>query len=172
MDTKIDESNAVKPGSDVLEEVLSEDCRARIEAAFSQPDEQVPESAIGRFFERLSKRISHRHILRLLTKRTRVMYALRHIPERMQKVTNQARLVLELIDDFAEGSYHAIPWHALAIAAATLLYSVSPADVIPDAIPALGALDDMVVVAIGMRLVRKHLQDYCVHKGYDPAEYF
>lgn len=168
--TENDANGSAPPES--ADDVLSAERRARVEAAFSQPEEELPESWLGRFLERLSKRISYRHILNLLTKRTRVMHALRQIPERMQKVTNQARLVLELIDDFAEGSYHAIPWHALAIAAATLLYSVSPADVIPDAIPALGALDDMVVVAIGMRLVRKHLQAYCVHKGYDPAEYF
>ena len=54
-----------------------------------------------------------------------------------------------------------VPWHAKAVAAATAAYAISPIDLIPDFIPVLGQLDDLVVVPLGLalaiRLIPKHL---------------
>ena len=53
-----------------------------------------------------------------------------------------------------------------------MLYAVSPTDLIPDFIPIAGALDDMTVVALATRFVRKDLEAYCRFKGHDPELYF
>lgn len=122
--------------------------------------------------ENLSARIGTRHLFKLVYRRDQVIDELRSIPDRMQKVTNQARLVLDLLDDFNAGRYQDIPWHSIAIAAVALVYSISPADVIPDTVPFLGSLDDILVISVAMRLIRRDLKKYCEFKGYDPSEYF
>jgi len=38
------------------------------------------------------------------------------------------------------------PWYAKALAALTLIYALSPVDLIPDFIPLLGYLDDLVIL--------------------------
>ena len=44
------------------------------------------------------------------------------------------------------------PWHAKAVAAAVAAYALSPIDLIPDFIPVLGYLDDLVIVPLGILL--------------------
>ena len=47
------------------------------------------------------------------------------------------------------------PWYARALAAAVVAYALSPIDLIPDFIPVLGYLDDLVIVPLGIALVLK-----------------
>ena len=46
------------------------------------------------------------------------------------------------------------PWRARAIIALVIGYALSPIDLIPDWIPVLGFLDDLVVVPLGILLAR------------------
>lgn len=45
------------------------------------------------------------------------------------------------------------PWYAKALAAVVVAYALSPIDLIPDFIPVLGYLDDIVIVPLGLWLV-------------------
>jgi uncharacterized membrane protein YkvA (DUF1232 family) len=45
-----------------------------------------------------------------------------------------------------------VPWHAKAVAAATAAYALSPIDLIPDFVPVLGYLDDLIIVPLGILL--------------------
>lgn len=45
------------------------------------------------------------------------------------------------------------PWHAKLLALVTAAYALSPIDLIPDFIPVLGYLDDLVLVPLGVLLV-------------------
>jgi uncharacterized membrane protein YkvA (DUF1232 family) len=54
--------------------------------------------------------------------------------------------------------YHAArdprtPWYVRALAFAVAAYALSPIDLIPDFIPVLGYLDDLIVVPLGLMLV-------------------
>ncbi|MCX6024229.1 MAG: DUF1232 domain-containing protein [Chloroflexi bacterium] len=42
------------------------------------------------------------------------------------------------------------PWYAKAFAAAVVAYAFSPIDLIPDFIPVLGVLDDLILVPLGI----------------------
>lgn len=48
----------------------------------------------------------------------------------------------------------ATPWYAKAVAAMVVVYAVSPFDLIPDPIPILGYLDDVIIVPLGVLVVR------------------
>src|SRR6185436_18554731 len=47
-----------------------------------------------------------------------------------------------------------VPWYAKALAAAVVAYAFSPIDLIPDFIPVVGYLDDLVLVPLGVFAVR------------------
>jgi uncharacterized membrane protein YkvA (DUF1232 family) len=46
-----------------------------------------------------------------------------------------------------------VPWYAKALAMAVAGYALSPIDLIPDFIPVIGYLDDLVLVPLGIWLV-------------------
>ena len=45
------------------------------------------------------------------------------------------------------------PWYAKVLAAAVVAYALSPFDLIPDFVPVLGYLDDLLIVPAGIALV-------------------
>jgi len=47
------------------------------------------------------------------------------------------------------------PWYAKAVAAFVIAYALSPIDLIPDFIPVLGYLDDLIIVPAGVALLIK-----------------
>ena len=51
------------------------------------------------------------------------------------------------------------PWYAKLLGALVLLYALSPIDLIPDFIPVIGLLDDLVVVPAGLYLVLKMIPE-------------
>ena len=44
-----------------------------------------------------------------------------------------------------------VPWYARALAVAVVAYALSPIDLIPEFIPVIGPLDDIVIVALALR---------------------
>ena len=48
-----------------------------------------------------------------------------------------------------------VPWYAKAFAACVVGYFISPIDLIPDFIPVLGYLDDLVLVPLGISIALK-----------------
>jgi uncharacterized membrane protein YkvA (DUF1232 family) len=66
------------------------------------------------------------------------------------------------------------PWFARAVAAAVVAYAFSPIDLIPDFIPILGYLDDLIVVPLGVavviRLIPKAVLAECRQRAEAAAE--
>ena len=48
-----------------------------------------------------------------------------------------------------------VPWYARVVAACVVAYAFSPIDLIPDPIPVLGYLDDLVLLPLGVVLALK-----------------
>ena len=46
-----------------------------------------------------------------------------------------------------------VPWYARVVAGLVVAYALSPIDLIPDPIPVLGYLDDLVLLPLGIALV-------------------
>ena len=53
---------------------------------------------------------------------------------------------------FLAARHPATPWYAKLFAAAVVAYAISPIDLIPDFIPVLGYLDDLVLVPLGIAI--------------------
>jgi len=57
------------------------------------------------------------------------------------------------------------PWYAKALAALTIGYALSPIDLIPDFIPILGYLDDIIIlpimIALTIKLIPKEVFEQC-----------
>lgn len=57
------------------------------------------------------------------------------------------------------------PWYAKVLAAAVAAYAFSPIDLIPDFVPVLGYLDDLIIVPLGIaasiRLVPESVMSEC-----------
>ncbi len=48
-----------------------------------------------------------------------------------------------------------VPWYAKLLAGAVVIYALSPIDLIPDFIPVIGFLDDMIIIPLGLALALK-----------------
>jgi uncharacterized membrane protein YkvA (DUF1232 family) len=126
----------------------------------------------GKTLEHFTKRRRALQLERLRMSREAVLNKLQEIPDRMQKLVNQIRLLLDLADDYASGRYRAVSWLALGVAVVAALFFLSPADVVPDWLPIVGQLDDVAAVAIALKVLQRDLIKYCRYRGLDPAEYF
>jgi uncharacterized membrane protein YkvA (DUF1232 family) len=72
---------------------------------------------------------------------------LKHWRERARGIKREAHAVYLASKD------PRVPWYAKALAVFVLAYLFSPVDLIPDFIPVLGYLDDLIVVPAGLVLV-------------------
>lgn len=62
------------------------------------------------------------------------------------------------------------PWAARILGAAIVAYAVSPIDLVPDFIPVLGYLDDLVLLPLGLLLVRRLIPDEVLEDARARAE--
>ncbi len=63
-----------------------------------------------------------------------------------------------------------VPWYAKALAAIVAAYALSPIDLIPDFIPVLGLLDDLILVPIGIWIVLRMIPPALMQEFRQAAE--
>ena len=69
--------------------------------------------------------------------------------ERARRLTTEVRAL-----NFASRDPRT-PWYAKAFVACVVAYALSPIDLIPDFVPVLGQLDDLVLVPLGILAARR-----------------
>jgi len=62
------------------------------------------------------------------------------------------------------------PWYARALAALLTAYALSPIDLIPDFIPVLGYLDDLIIVPVGIWLLLKIIPELVLMECRNQAD--
>lgn len=65
------------------------------------------------------------------------------------------KLKLEVYALYFASRDRRVPWHARVVAVVVVAYAFSPIDLIPDPIPVLGYLDDLILIPLGIALVIK-----------------
>ncbi len=62
-----------------------------------------------------------------------------------------------------------VPWYAKLFGALVVAYALSPIDLIPDFIPVLGYLDDLILIPLGIaftvRMIPKEIMEECKTKA-------
>ena len=71
---------------------------------------------------------------------------------KLLSTANRARLATLLLALWKLFKHPDTPWAPKLVAIAVLAYAVSPIDLIPDFIPVLGLLDDLVLLPLGVAL--------------------
>lgn len=63
-----------------------------------------------------------------------------------------------------------VPWYAKVLASCVVAYAFSPIDLIPDFIPIIGYLDDLLIVPLGIMLVLKLIPQVVIEECRQKAE--
>jgi uncharacterized membrane protein YkvA (DUF1232 family) len=66
---------------------------------------------------------------------------------RIRELSDRIKLLGRLVRAYARGSYREIPVGNVVLIVAAILYFVTPIDLIPDAVPGAGLMDDATVLA-------------------------
>ncbi|QHQ62858.1 DUF1232 domain-containing protein [Anaerocolumna sedimenticola] len=63
------------------------------------------------------------------------------------------------------------PWYAKILAGFTVIYALSPLDLVPDFIPVLGYLDDLIIlpvlILLSIRMIPKHILEQAKQEAID-----
>ncbi len=70
------------------------------------------------------------------------------------------QLLFGLLKDYYRGNYRKIPYKSIASIVTALLYFINPIDLIPDAIPVIGQLDDALVLGFCLKWIESDLEKY------------
>ena len=79
-------------------------------------------------------------------------------------------LLVSLVKSYVQGEYKEIPYNSIVAIVATLLYVISPVDLIPDVIPVIGFADDAAAVAFCMKMIHDDLEKYKAWRGLSHVE--
>jgi len=79
--------------------------------------------------------------------------------------------LFSLLKDYYKGNYQEVPWLIIASIGGTLLYVLSPIDLIPDFIPFFGYLDDAVVFGLCLKVVKVDLEKYRMWRNSKDTNY-
>lgn len=138
-------------------------------------DEQAKdfdEEALRARVTRKAAKLTEEDARRVVARERELNEKFKHVPDKLKKVVNQVKLLYELIRAYIDGSYREVPWMSIATAVAAVVYFLAPIDLIPDAIPGLGYIDDIFVIRFALSALGTDLKTFCEWKGYDLTKYF
>lgn len=88
----------------------------------------------------------------------------------VREVGLQSKLLYQMLRDSVNKKFKA-PWATISTITATLLYVVSPIDIIPDFFPGIGLIDDALMIALCISIIRRDLKRYAEENNLDLADY-
>ncbi len=80
------------------------------------------------------------------------------------------KIMISLTKDFWNKNYREVPWWTIGAIVSALLYVLNPLDIIPDAIPFVGLLDDAAVISACLFLIEKDVNRYRKWKEKTPED--
>jgi len=69
----------------------------------------------------------------------------------LKRVVRQVRIIRKAL------VHPRVPWHAKVVAGCSLVYVFSPIQLIPNFIPIIGQMDDVLVIGLGIKYLRRHV---------------
>ena len=87
----------------------------------------------------------------------------------LERYTSDLLLLMSLVKDYYQGNYRNIPYKTISAGVVGLLYLINPIDIIPDFIPFIGQIDDVLVLKFCLKLMKKDLVKYKTWKNEQTA---
>lgn len=78
----------------------------------------------------------------------------------LEGVWSQLQTLISLVKDYFNGVYREVPGNSIIAILAGLLYFLSPIDLVPDFIVALGFMDDVFIIGLVIKQVSKDIERY------------
>lgn len=123
---------------------------------------QLPDTGETNLFDILAEAAS-----RVLQRRFRLLLLVRRAYGRMishsdvlSAVWTDLRTMLRLLVRWIDRSYREVSWTPLVMLVGALIYLVTPVDLVPDALGALGFVDDVTVVSTVVHRIRNELNQF------------
>lgn len=113
----------------------------------------------ARVYDRISKSIQDINVQSVRENSGKVMDLLLGVPS-LKAFADDAKTMISLVKDFRTGEYRDISWATIGAILFAFIYLVAPFDIIFDAIPVIGMLDDVVIFRIALAFIQDDLQQY------------
>jgi uncharacterized membrane protein YkvA (DUF1232 family) len=133
---------------------------------------EIDEASLKERLTREAAKLTEEDARRLVDRHRELDEKFKRVPEKLKKVVNQVKLLYELIRSYIDGTYREIPWVSIATAVAAIVYFLAPIDLIPDVIPGIGYVDDLLVMRFALTAIGSDLKTFCEFKGYELTKYF
>jgi uncharacterized membrane protein YkvA (DUF1232 family) len=78
----------------------------------------------------------------------------------LRSIWGDLQALLRLLRAWANRRYTRVPWGAVVMGLAAVLYLLNPLDLAPDFIPLVGYVDDATVIAFVIRSIQKELDKF------------
>lgn len=78
----------------------------------------------------------------------------------LEKFFDDIKTMCDMVASWAKKEYREIPYRTIGMIILTLVYVFSPLDIIPDAIPGIGLLDDAMMVGLCLKAVQSDINDF------------
>lgn len=92
-----------------------------------------------------------------------VIIKLQHTEDRhevIQKAKSKLYTLVRMLKAYTRGDYKDIPWKAILLITAGLIYFVNPLDVVPDFLPVAGMLDDAAIILYIFSSINKEIEEF------------
>jgi uncharacterized membrane protein YkvA (DUF1232 family) len=78
----------------------------------------------------------------------------------LHEVWDRLHLLFDLVTSWRKGEYRKIPTGSILMIIATIIYFVSPIDIVPDFLVGLGILDDAAVIGFTLKQISSDLDKF------------
>ena len=99
------------------------------------------------------------HALRWPDVQLAIVRKLKHIPV-VGGMLSEIPILIALVKAYIEKRYLDIPIGSIIAVVGALIYFLSPIDLLPDFLPAIGLADDAAVIGVALKLVHDDVKEY------------
>ncbi len=118
---------------------------------------QIDQATLTRYFRSGLRNVRNSDVLKVI-RRSKGLRRLINGP--LADMGQEAGMLLEMVKDYANGTYRETPRSTVLAGAFALLYIMNPFDLMPDFVPGIGFVDDMSMLALVIGSIRKDVEDY------------
>ncbi|MBU2914535.1 MULTISPECIES: YkvA family protein [Reichenbachiella] len=80
--------------------------------------------------------------------------------DKIANLVDKVGVFLRMIKAQVRGHYSELPWRTMLLAVGALLYFITPLDMIPDFIPALGLTDDLAIIFWVYNSIKEDIEQF------------